>query len=174
MKHPTTTSHVCCTHYVGVIPVVTLRSSTIICPKTPQSAFFGVLSLHWRRASMHSKDRRPVLCIDGTFLTKVQGHHVDCHCGGWICRRHNPERIATELPGAPPTTRSSEQMAQSLFASPTREELGYSRLHDAPPRATRRSRDREAMYETATRPLRSRVTPHLGRPESGTQEQEGS
>ncbi|WVZ82437.1 hypothetical protein U9M48_029701, partial [Paspalum notatum var. saurae] len=46
---------------------------------------------------------RPVLCIDGTFLTReVQGHHVDCHCGGWICRRHNPERIATELPGRHP------------------------------------------------------------------------
>ncbi|WVZ86644.1 hypothetical protein U9M48_033395 [Paspalum notatum var. saurae] len=32
------------------------------------------------------QDRRPVLCIDGTFLTRE------------ICRRHNPERIATELP----------------------------------------------------------------------------
>ncbi|WVZ95806.1 hypothetical protein U9M48_041522 [Paspalum notatum var. saurae] len=69
MKHPTTTSHVCRTHYVAVIPVVTLRSSTIICPKTPQSAFFAVLSLHWRRASMHSKIAAQVLCIDGTFLT---------------------------------------------------------------------------------------------------------
>ncbi|WVZ49944.1 hypothetical protein U9M48_001258 [Paspalum notatum var. saurae] len=44
---------------------------------------------------------------------------------------------------APPSPQGvAEQMAQSLFASPTQEELGYSQLHDAPPRATRRSRTR--------------------------------
>ncbi|WVZ62019.1 hypothetical protein U9M48_011814 [Paspalum notatum var. saurae] len=33
----------------------------------------------------------------------------------------------------------AEQMAQSLFASPTHDELGYSQLHDAPPGATQQS-----------------------------------
>ncbi|WVZ95037.1 hypothetical protein U9M48_040843 [Paspalum notatum var. saurae] len=85
MKHPTTTSHVCCTHYVGVIPVVTLRSSTIICTKTPQSAFFGVLSLYWWRASMHS--RSPPSAMHRRNLPNREDMTLA-----------QPQRIAMELP----------------------------------------------------------------------------
>ncbi|WVZ95804.1 LOW QUALITY PROTEIN: hypothetical protein U9M48_041522 [Paspalum notatum var. saurae] len=50
---------------------------------------------------------------------------------------------------APPSPQGvAEQMAQSLFASPTQEELGYSQLHDAPPRATQQSEDQEAVHDS--------------------------
>ncbi|WVZ78978.1 hypothetical protein U9M48_026613 [Paspalum notatum var. saurae] len=51
-----------------------------------------------------------------------------------------PEDSYGAAQAAPSPQGVVEQMAQSLFASPTQEELGYSQLHDAPPRATRRSR----------------------------------
>ncbi|WVZ95805.1 hypothetical protein U9M48_041522 [Paspalum notatum var. saurae] len=149
MKHPTTTSHVCRTHYVAVIPVVTLRSSTIICPKTPQSAFFAVLSLHWRRASMHSKIAAQVLCIDGTFLTgRYKGTMLIAIAADGYAAGTTPEDSYGAAQAPPSPQGVAEQMAQSLFASPTQEELGYSQLHDAPPRATQQSEDQEAVHDS--------------------------
>ncbi|WVZ75348.1 hypothetical protein U9M48_023409 [Paspalum notatum var. saurae] len=59
-----------------------------------------------------------------------------------------PEDSYGAAQAAPSPQGVAEQMAQSLFASPTQEELGYSQLHDAPPRATRRSEDREAVHDS--------------------------
>ncbi|WVZ69581.1 hypothetical protein U9M48_018349 [Paspalum notatum var. saurae] len=59
---------------------------------------------------------------------------------------------------APPSPAgAAEEMAQSLFASPTHDELGYSQLQDAPPRATQQSQELPAQ-DTAP-PRRTRVPP---------------
>ncbi|WVZ96167.1 LOW QUALITY PROTEIN: hypothetical protein U9M48_041837 [Paspalum notatum var. saurae] len=90
-NHPTTTSHVCCTHYVGRNPgsYFEIKHYNLLEDPTKrvlQHAFF-VLA-----ACINAfQDRRPVLCIDGTFLTgRYKGTMLTRHCGGWIWRRHNP------------------------------------------------------------------------------------
>ncbi|WVZ85630.1 hypothetical protein U9M48_032531 [Paspalum notatum var. saurae] len=88
------------------------------------------------------QDRRPVLCIDGTFLTgRYKGTMLIAIAADGYAAGTTPDDsygAARAPPGPQGVARA--QMARSLFASPTQEELGYSRLHDAPPRATRRSR----------------------------------
>ncbi|WVZ62634.1 hypothetical protein U9M48_012355 [Paspalum notatum var. saurae] len=59
-----------------------------------------------------------------------------------------PEDSYGAAQAAPSPQGVAEQMAQSLFASPTQEELGYSQLHDAPPRATQQSEDQEAVHDS--------------------------